>query len=206
MWLYHSSKIQPKHKAQPSLSLLPTRPTLSCKAQMSITSTRFQVWYRSAVSGYFRRSSPPSYNQPVAYPRVECLDRRQGASSGSMQGFHSHPTNAVAGAGDHPGKMHVLPGARRAHSRQLGRARARGSSAPPGTGDPKQGLPDHCVGHSDACDPALDPSWLPGSISGRGGSMRCSSVHPIVSVFDQFYVAQDKQHLTKQMADCVRNL
>lgn len=173
---------------------------------MSITPTRFQVWYQLSCVRIFQEEVPSRLQSACSLPTGGVFGPQTRSQLRFDAGVHSCPTNTVAGAGDHPGKMHVLPGARRARSRQLGRARVRASSAPPGTGDAKQGLPDRCVGCSDACHPALDPSWLPGSISGRGGSMRRSSVHPIVSVFDELYVAQDKQHLTKQMADCVRNL
>lgn len=152
-------------------------------------------------------SSPPSCDPPVATHKWRVWTTQHAASSGSMQGFHSPTRTAVAGAGDHLGTMPIqqspFPGPGWLTA-ELGRARV--SLAPSDTGDPEQRLPDSCVGCCDACNRVLDPSWLPGSTSSREGSTHCSSVHPVVSVYAESYIAQDKQHLTKQTSDCERNL
>ena len=138
-------------------------------------------------------------SRACSYSQVEGLDHRHGASSGLMQGVHSPPRNAAGRAGDRGARcMHSrAPAQGQACSQQgAGQRRARVSSAPPGTGDPKQRLPDRCMEHSDACSHARDPSWLPGSISSREESTH--RAHPVVSVLAAFCIRQDKPHLTKQ--------
>lgn len=133
--------------------------------------------------------------QPAcSYPQVEDLDHKHRARLDSTQDVYSILINSAAGAVDFPGTMYMQQG------------RARLTSAPPWTGDPQQRLPDQCVGCRDTCNRALDASCLPRSISGRERSTCHSSLHPMASVFAKFYIAQDKQHLTKQTADCIRNL
>lgn len=129
-----------------------------------------------------------------SYPQVEGLDHKHRARLDSMQGVDSILINSAAGSVNFPGTMYMQQG------------RARLTSAPPGTGDPEQRLPDQCVGCRDVCNHALDASCLPRSISGRKRSTCHSYLHPMASVFGKFYIAQDKQHLTKQTADCIRNL
>lgn len=44
------------------------------------------------------------------------------------------------------------------------------------------------------------------SVAGKEACVIPPSVHPMASVFAEFYIAQDKQHLTKQTADCISNI
>lgn len=162
--------------------------TLSCKAETSNTPTQCQAWYCSTVSGYFRRSPPCSRRQPGATHRQRVLDYRHGASSGWMHVQQSpFPGPGLLAAGSWAGQ---------------GRARLLQAQETPSR--------DFLTTVWDAVMPKI-MLWIQtgsqgASISSRDGSRHASSVHLVVSVFAELYIAQDKQHFTKQTADSIRNL